>query len=198
MTPGTSNHTRNGLIFVGVCAAFALAIYLGFRLIPEAGDMTQNAAAQAIENVTGPGMPVNELAAQMSPTANSAHSISVPEAEYAVERQCPGFWAYIPADRPDETAFTVQIEGGKMTFRGLDFSHETGRYVVLRDKVVAVEGKDGGRMMLDCRFREGTASFEVTEPSVNDGAAQSYELTQADGDIWSIAEARGWSVAEND
>lgn len=116
-------------------------------------------------------------------------------AAIAATSPCAGFYAYLPADRDAEVAFSVEVQPTALVIAFLDYSRVFAERQNRPDGVIQVfdTGPEGVNYWLAC---SGQDAFLTVDHNSYHPTARVYRLVRTSGDIWAEAEARGWQVGE--
>lgn len=106
---------------------------------------------------------------------------------------CHGFYAYIPRNIEQETAFTVEVQPTAIEVLFVDYSNVFARRQnVSPSRINFSESQFPGLWTLTCDAVGATLRM----PAQGSEPGRTVRLIRARGDIWSIARQRGWNVGD--
>lgn len=108
---------------------------------------------------------------------------------------CNGFYAYIPADRDSEVAFSVEVQQTALAVVYSDYSKIFAERQNKPDGTIQIydRGPGGNNYWLAC---SGNEAFFVADGDEYHPTARIWRLVRAQGDIWAEAERLGWDIRE--
>lgn len=108
---------------------------------------------------------------------------------------CNGFYSYIPTDRENEVAFSVEVQQTALVVAYTDYGRIFAERQNKPDGIIQIydRGPGGINYWLAC---SGDEAFFVADGDEYHPTARIWRLVRTQGDIWAEAERLGWDIGE--
>jgi len=107
--------------------------------------------------------------------------------------KCSGSFAYIPSNRDAEVPFSIEVQPTAVRIVWMDYSPEIfAQKHANSDGSIVFYAENGGASYLRCNGNRAT--LKLSDQLQTNRTA--YNMVRSDGDIFTVAKKRGWSVGD--